>query len=119
MTERRTTLTVTTCVLVRASYAPPPPPLSLSLSVFIRQQIFEYVIDNSTIVHWWSDARTLDWQVLYAANSNPGVQFNGGTQIYTQGNLILLTSAAWNLGPTPDVMGTIPPFERALCTLTS
>lgn len=39
--------------------------------------------------------------VIYAPG-NPGIQFNGGTQIQTRHNLYLLTTAAWNLGPTPD-----------------
>lgn len=41
--------------------------------------------------------------VLYAPG-NPGLQFNGGTQIHMHSNLILLADGA-NLGPTPDVFG--------------
>ena len=39
--------------------------------------------------------------VLWAPG-NPGVQFNGGTEIHTRGNLFIQTKAGWNLGPTPD-----------------
>ena len=42
--------------------------------------------------------------VVYAPK-NPGVQFNGGTQIYPIGNLYLLTGAGWLLASVPDVAG--------------
>ena len=43
-------------------------------------------------------------QVIYAPK-NPGVQFNGGTDIYSIGNLYLLTGAGWLLASIPDVAG--------------
>jgi len=42
--------------------------------------------------------------VIYAPK-NPGVQFNGGTDIYSIGNLYLLTGAGWLLASIPDVAG--------------
>ena len=42
--------------------------------------------------------------VVYAPK-NPGVQFNGGTQIYSIGNLYLLTGAGLLLASVPDVAG--------------
>ena len=42
--------------------------------------------------------------VIYAPK-NPGIQFNGGTDIISSGNLYLLTGAGWLLASIPDVAG--------------
>ena len=42
--------------------------------------------------------------VIYAPR-NPGVQFNGGTDIFSVGNLYLQTGSGWLLASIPDVAG--------------